>query len=689
MTWQVSPEEWLLDFTALPRGRVRAGEGLDAIDDRLRSMLTMPPPAALIMPVIAARTPPKPPPVPASKPEGEAAIPALETRSEPRAPSQPLRGSEPQRPISGEIGGAPATPPAPRAAEPSRSISGELGASKPAEAQKAVSGEIGLVMPPLASRSHAEPPARPADPSPSRTIEPQPSVVVRSPEPSAPAAAATPAPSAPAEAPRSELDVQLVTTPSATPGDAMVIPTLTRGNFHLDVDADEASALDRLSPVDKEIGIPSDDDGGEDFMSNMAAAAPLVATPKSADSDVHHEVHLDDVIEDVEPETIDTEPEPVARKPSGPLTSAAVPRPPPVDKTPLPEKPPSVVEKPPPEKAPERPPAVAAEPAKSPPKPPEKAADKPADKAPPPPPAEKSADKPSEKSADKPPPAPPPRPPAAPPAPTKQPPAPAAAPPVAPAAQAGRKRGWYDEAFAEHFANITPIDADGSAELDAAFIKKTAELGAGQTLLDVGCGDGRHCFALANLGLMVTGLECSLPQLVRAAQRNESTEAGVTLLQGDMRSLPRDRTYDVVTCLGTTLGYFESEEQNRQCLQEMVEVLRPGGKLVLHMVNRDYLVAVLPCRSWWQGRGCLVLDVADMNYFTNRMRVHRTVVFEDGRQFEHHMYIRTYSLHDLGRMLAGMGMRVLEVSGSRDTRGRFYGATSAEIWLIAQRRDDV
>ena len=117
-------------------------------------------------------------------------------------------------------------------------------------------------------------------------------------------------------------------------------------------------------------------------------------------------------------------------------------------------------------------------------------------------------------------------------------------------------------------------------------------------------------------------------------------------------------------------------------------MLRPGGKLVLNVFNRDYLVAVMPCRSWWQGRGCLVLDVADMNYMTNRMQVHRTVVFEDGRQFEHHMYIRAFSLHELGKMLATMGMRVLEVSGSRDTRGRFYGATSAEIWIVAQRRED-
>jgi ubiquinone/menaquinone biosynthesis C-methylase UbiE len=355
----------------------------------------------------------------------------------------------------------------------------------------------------------------------------------------------------------------------------------------------------------------------------------------------------------------------VAEKPAPPLERPA--------EKPVEKAPPPVADKPPPpvEKAP--PPPPAAERAPTPP------TDKPAEKpAPPPPPAgAKTTIPPPPGKAPPPVKAPPPAVPI-----TPLPAAPAAS--SAAGAQARLVRRRVRRALREH----RPQRLRPSAELDAAFIRKSAELGAGQTLLDVGCGDGRHCFAFANLGLIVTGLDCSLPQLVRAAQRNEATEAGITLLQGDMRSLPRDRTYDVVTCLGSTLGYFESEEQNKQCLQEMVDVLRPGGKLVLQMFNRDNLVAVLPCRSWWQGRGCLVLDVADMNYFTNRMRVHRTVVFEDGRQFEHQMYIRTFSLHELGRMLTGMGMRVLEVSGSRETRGRFYGATSAEIWLVAQRRED-
>lgn len=595
MTWHVSPEEWLLDFTSVPRGRVRATDSLDAIDDRLRSMLT-PLPGPMVLPAITGRRPP------------------------PRAEREPSRPIEP--------------------------------AAEPAPPRSVLDVELVPV------KTDDAPP--PPSPSP------------------APAAAA----------------------------DALVIPSLTRPDFDID-DDDEAEALDRLSPErsSPQLGIPDDD--ADDLMSAMAAGSQLLApTPPEDEPEdeldpdavefaensgliVMPTMPADDPAEDsleapivadrapaASPERPaekppEKAPPPIADKPPPPAEKAPPPPPPAAEKTPPP--PPPAAEKAPP------PPPPAAE--KAPPPPPP-AAEKPPEKpAPPPPPGDKTS---AAKATIPPPPG------KAPPPVVSKPPPPAstAASGPAPAASGGRKRGWFDEAFGDHYASIQPIDSDQSAELDAVFIRKSAELGAGQTVLDVACGDGRHCFALANLGLMVTGLDCSLSQLVRASQRNEATEAGVTLLHGDMRALPRDRTYDVVTCLGSSLGYFDGDEQNRQVLQEMIEVLRPGGKLVLQVFNRDYLVAVMPCRSWWQGRGCLVLDVADMNYFTNRIRIHRTVVFEDGRQFEHHMYFRAYSLHELGKILTANNMRVLEVSGSRETRGRFYGATSAEIWIVAQRRED-
>ena len=79
----------------------------------------------------------------------------------------------------------------------------------------------------------------------------------------------------------------------------------------------------------------------------------------------------------------------------------------------------------------------------------------------------------------------------------------------------------------------------------------------------------------------------------------------------------------------------------------------------------------------------MVLDEGEMNFFANRLRVHRTMIFEDGRQYEHYYFLRAYTVHDLGKMLSAAGLKVLEVSGSRETRGRFYGGASPHIWIVA------
>jgi SAM-dependent methyltransferase len=254
--------------------------------------------------------------------------------------------------------------------------------------------------------------------------------------------------------------------------------------------------------------------------------------------------------------------------------------------------------------------------------------------------------------------------------------------------QQKRRKAWYDDVFAEHFMFLTPPTWDETTQRDAQFIHDQLGLREGASVLDVGCGDGHHAIALAKLGLHVTGVDNSLAMLLAAAQHKEAAgvdDQHVTFMHGDMRRLPRDREFQAVICVGTTFGYFE-EEQNRQCLQEMFDRLAVGGRLLLHVFNRDFVAPHLPSRSWWQGRRCMVIDEAEMNFFANRLRVHRTIIFDDGRQFEHFMFMRAYTVQDLGKAMSQLGLRVVEVSGSRDTRARFYGSASPDIWIVAERK---
>ena len=253
---------------------------------------------------------------------------------------------------------------------------------------------------------------------------------------------------------------------------------------------------------------------------------------------------------------------------------------------------------------------------------------------------------------------------------------------------AKRRKAWYDDVFAEHFLFLYPQTWEQTCERDAQFVHSLINGREGSNVLDVGCGDGRHAVELAKLGAHVTGLDNSLPLLLAAAQAQDGVEfehGRVEFIHGDMRRLPRDREFDAVICIGSTFGYFE-EDQNWLCLQEMHDRLRPGGRLLIHVFNRDFVAPHLPSRSWWQGKRCMVIDEAEMNFFANRLRVHRTIIFDDGRQFEHYMFMRAYTVQDLGKAISQLGMRVLEVAGSRDTRGRFYGSASPDIWIVAEKK---
>ncbi|MFO0637485.1 MAG: methyltransferase domain-containing protein [Nannocystaceae bacterium] len=239
--------------------------------------------------------------------------------------------------------------------------------------------------------------------------------------------------------------------------------------------------------------------------------------------------------------------------------------------------------------------------------------------------------------------------------------------------------------FAEHYGALARPQAERLAQAEAAFVMEIAGLVAGQSAIDVGCGDGRHAGALSDSGVRMVGLDASAAQLRAAADAVGPSLPNLRWVHGDLRDRVVTDTFDAVLCLGTTLGYYD-EPQNRRMIEGLRDLCRVGGRVVIHIINRDYAVPRLPARTWWQGQGCVVLDEVDFLDRTSRINVRRTIVFEDARQFEHAYSVRAYSLHELVGACEGVGLQVVEVSGSRHTRGRFFGATSPDIWLVCERR---
>ena len=250
-----------------------------------------------------------------------------------------------------------------------------------------------------------------------------------------------------------------------------------------------------------------------------------------------------------------------------------------------------------------------------------------------------------------------------------------------------RSKPWFEEVFDESYLRTLPFMTANQTLREVDFIESSLAIPKGAEVLDVGCGYGRHAIELVQRGLAVTGLDLSLPLLIRAADESQRRSVSVNFMHADMREMTFDRQFAGAYCMLTSFGYFD-EESNLKVAEGIARALKPGGRLLLDVINRDYIVGDLPARVWWEGDGCVVLEEVDFNFNTNRVLTHRSVVFEDGQQMEQEISVRVYSLHEIGKLLRQAGFRVLEVSGSIPTRGHFFGANSRNLLILAERRAD-
>jgi SAM-dependent methyltransferase len=250
-----------------------------------------------------------------------------------------------------------------------------------------------------------------------------------------------------------------------------------------------------------------------------------------------------------------------------------------------------------------------------------------------------------------------------------------------------RSKPWFEEVFDEDYLRTLPFMRADQTLREVEFISNALTAAPGSEILDVGCGYGRHAIELVQRGFSVTGLDLSLPLLIRAADEAQRRSLSVNFVHADMREMAFEKQFDGAYSMLTSFGYFD-EETNLRVAERIGRALKPGGRLLLDILNRDYVVADLPVRVWWEGTGCVVLEEVDFNFHTSRINTHRSIVFEDGRQLEQELSVRAYSLHEIGRLLRQAGFRVIDVSGGLATRGDFFGSASRNLLIVAEKRED-
>lgn len=120
-----------------------------------------------------------------------------------------------------------------------------------------------------------------------------------------------------------------------------------------------------------------------------------------------------------------------------------------------------------------------------------------------------------------------------------------------------------------------------------------AKLGSlpGKAILDIGCATGELAYHLALKGAVVTGIDLN-EDLLEQAQSNKS-HPNLRFLRGNMLNLSTDFSasqFDAVVCFGNTLVHLNSVSAVEEMLKGARTILKPGGTLLLQLLNYDYIL---------------------------------------------------------------------------------------------------
>ena len=200
------------------------------------------------------------------------------------------------------------------------------------------------------------------------------------------------------------------------------------------------------------------------------------------------------------------------------------------------------------------------------------------------------------------------------------------------------------------------------------------------TMLDMGCGRGRHARHLAGKGFDVTGLDLS-PHSINAAKEFE--QKNLHFYEHDMRLPYCINYFDYCFNFFTSFGYFPTQRENDNSLRTMAQSLKPGGVFVMDYLNTPYSEAHFVEKE--------VVDIEGVHFNISRRMddafFYKQIEITDTGQTNPLVFteqVHKFSIGDFTEMLGRQQLEVQEIFGSYDLQP-YEKTTSKRMIIIAKK----
>jgi glycine/sarcosine N-methyltransferase len=136
------------------------------------------------------------------------------------------------------------------------------------------------------------------------------------------------------------------------------------------------------------------------------------------------------------------------------------------------------------------------------------------------------------------------------------------------------------------------VDWDRRLAREAPFFQEVFSRFGVERIVDVGCGSAKHAIMFRQWGHEVIGVDPSESMLAQAKENAAEAGVEITLVEGGFGELERliGAGHDAVITLGNGLPHVDGVAGLHSTLHDFAAVLRPGGLVVLHLLNHARLI---------------------------------------------------------------------------------------------------
>jgi SAM-dependent methyltransferase len=238
-------------------------------------------------------------------------------------------------------------------------------------------------------------------------------------------------------------------------------------------------------------------------------------------------------------------------------------------------------------------------------------------------------------------------------------------------------KSYFDETYLKYFLDN---QSEERTKKQVDFVARY--FSPGSYILDAGCGIGRHSIKLGEKGFKVLGIDSSPLYIDVAKKRNtEKGLSNVSFKTEDMRNISYVNKFDGIISLWSSFGYFD-DKTNEHILVLFFRALKSGGKLIIDVENRDYILKYFVRETFREKDDVFILERRRFHPLTSIVTTHRYMIGKNMRK-DYIRHIRIYSATEISNMFIRTGFKNMEIFGDYDSSK--FSERSKRVIIVGEK----